>query len=59
MKKLMEKQIFSTCPFEKKNSEKLIQASKLGEVEVVQNLLVQNRFLVYDFDHVNLKPLSY
>ena len=45
--------IFSTVPFEKEGSKKLIAAAKCGDVETVKDLLdKKNRYLVYDFDQV-------
>jgi len=40
-------------PFEKEGSQELIQAAKAGDLSKVKLILdKENRYLVYDFDHV-------
>jgi len=47
--------IFSTVPFEKEGSKKLIAAAKCGDKDAILELLdKKNRYLVYDFDQVRM-----
>ena len=57
---MLTQHIFSTAPFEKKNSKEFITACKNDDQETVADLLQKNKFLVYDFDHVilNLERIS-
>lgn len=49
---LMTQNIFSSKPFQKKDSYELIQACKRGDDQKVKDLLKFNKYLVYDFDYV-------
>lgn len=51
--KLLEHHVFSSVPYEKKDSKELIVAAKTGDLDTVTELLKKNKYLVYDFDNVN------
>jgi ankyrin repeat protein len=55
----MINEIFSNRPFQKPNSQRLIQAAKLNDIETCTELLHKNRYLVYDFDHAYLTALHW
>lgn len=52
MMQLMTMEVFSSKPFEKLHSYELIRAAKLGDILKVKECLNENRYLVFDFDHV-------
>lgn len=49
---MREKKIFSTKPFEKQGSYDLINYCKMGNISKVRDMLVWNKYLIYDFDFV-------
>lgn len=44
--------VFSHKPYEKKGSHGFLTAIKLGNIQLVKQYLKQNKYYVYDFDHV-------
>eukprot|EP00825_Cyclidium_porcatum_P051540 TRINITY_DN9516_c0_g1_i2.p1 TRINITY_DN9516_c0_g1~~TRINITY_DN9516_c0_g1_i2.p1 ORF type:complete len:377 (+),score=58.27 TRINITY_DN9516_c0_g1_i2:753-1883(+) len=56
---LLTKQVFSTIPFQKEGSRILIQAAKHGKQEIVEQLLKQNEYLVFDFDNIFMTSLHW
>ncbi|KAL4477297.1 hypothetical protein ABPG73_003423 [Tetrahymena malaccensis] len=52
-------QVFSTKPYQKKGSYELISYSKKGDTELVRDLTMENKYLVYDFDYVYMTALHW
>ena len=55
----MKNDVFSTVPYEKKNSYNLINDCKQGNIKQVGKLLQQNRYLVHDFDNCFMTGLHW
>ncbi len=50
--------VFPKVPFSKGNlTRSFLQAAKIGDFETIKELLKKDRFLVYEFDHVNQTAL--
>ena len=45
---------FPTRAFEKKHSKKFLRAVKENNIKLVEELLDESKFLIHDYDHVNL-----
>ncbi|EAS03144.2 ankyrin domain protein (macronuclear) [Tetrahymena thermophila SB210] len=52
-------QVFSTKPYQKKGSYELICYSKKGDTDLVRDLTMENKYLVYDFDYVYMTALHW
>ncbi|KAL4493423.1 hypothetical protein ABPG72_007431 [Tetrahymena utriculariae] len=52
-------QVFSTKPYQKKGSYELISYSKKGDTDLVRDLTMENKYLVYDFDYVYMTALHW
>ena len=51
--KVIKYNVFSTIPFGKPHSKEFIYAAKNGHLDVVEHMLQECRYLVYDYDHVS------
>ena len=51
--------VFSSKPFQKEGSYELIEAAKFGDLVKIQQLLRDNRNLVYDFDYIGMTALHW
>ncbi|CAI2385056.1 unnamed protein product [Moneuplotes crassus] len=47
---LMRKNVFPNVPFFRKDSAKLIRAAKSNDLEQLEEILMKNKFTVYDYD---------
>jgi len=52
-------QIFSSKPYQKDGAYSLIQAAKVLNISYVHDLLIHNKYLVYDFDESHRTPLHW
>jgi Ankyrin repeats (3 copies) len=50
---LLSSKIISTKPFEKKYAKEFILAAKEGDVELVKQYLLQDKYLTFDFDYTH------
>lgn len=48
----MENNIFSQKPFQRVYSKEFIKAAKEGNIQLLEEYLLLDRFLVYEFDQV-------
>jgi ankyrin repeat protein len=51
--------LFSSQPYSRPGSKNLIEAAKNGNLKKVDELLKENRMLVFDFDYVNQTALHW
>lgn len=53
----MKHKVISTTAYEKKFALEMILAARRGDYRIVNYYITENKYLVYDFDHVS-KSLS-
>ncbi|CAD8094367.1 unnamed protein product [Paramecium sonneborni] len=56
---MIENKVFSKKPYQRKMSNEFIHAVKLNQKDRVNELLEQNRYLVFDFDFYNMTALHW
>ena len=57
-KQLQTQKIFSTIPYEKPNSREFFEAVKNNNLGLVEYYIVLNRYIIFDFDSVNIHKLK-
>ena len=58
LKKAVENKIFSVKPFQRPFSREFIKAAKEGSIQKIEEYLLTDRYLVYEYDQVNKKKLK-
>ncbi len=48
-----------TKPYDRPGSHKFINAAKSGDLETIKRMLKQNRYFVYDYDHISQTALHW
>ncbi len=59
MKQFIDDQVIPEKPYERPGSQKFFNAVKAGDLKIVEQLLRQNRYYVYDFDNINQTALHW